>query len=183
MAKRDDSALLPVKQLRTYIDYNQETGVFLWRYLPNMDARRNSRFANKPAGTINLQGYLAIQIEKRIWYGHRIAWALTHGAWPADSIDHINGNTTDNRLVNLRSVTHHENMMNRKTPKHNTTGFKGVSLTRDGNYRATIHADGEFYHLGTFRSAEAAHAAYCEAAVKFHGEFASNGVRILSGPD
>ena len=57
-------------------------------------------------------------------------------------VDHINGNTLDNRLENLRLCNHQQNMYNRKTPKTNTSGHVGVSLNRVGNWRARIKVEG-----------------------------------------
>ena len=63
---------------------------------------------------------------------HRMAWALYYGRWPSQ-IDHINGDPTDNRLCNLREVSHSENNANRLWPwKPNArTGLPGVCKRRE----------------------------------------------------
>lgn len=43
---------------------------------------------------------------------HRVVWFLCKGYWP-DTIDHINGVRTDNRIENLRDVTQEQNCTNR----------------------------------------------------------------------
>jgi len=87
--------------------------------------------------------------------------------------DHISGNTLDNRKANLRIVTHAQNLRNTKLSAANKSGFKGVYWERHANkWRAIIKLDGKKYHLGYYDDAEAAHAAYCVAAKKLHGEFA-----------
>lgn len=92
--------------------------------------------------------------------------------------DHINGNPLDNRWVNLRVCSGPQNVCNRKMSKHNTSGFKGVSETKRGRYAAQIAFQRKTYYLGTFDTPEEAHRAYCEAAVRLHGEFANFGVEV-----
>jgi hypothetical protein len=88
-------------------------------------------------------------------------------------IDHINGNTLDNRRCNLRVCTPGENAKNRGPYKNNTTRFKGVCyVARLGKFRASIGCDGIKHRLGWFDTAEAAAAAYNKAALDLHGEFA-----------
>ena len=84
-----------------------------------------------------------------------------------EKIDHINGNTLDNRIKNLRLCSHKENMRNRKT-----SGFKGVSKTLSGKYRARITVDRKEIHLGSFNTKEDAAKAYNDAATKYYGTFA-----------
>lgn len=109
---------------------------------------------------------------------HRVAWALHYGRFPKQLIDHRNGNPHDNRIENLREATHSENAMNapRKSGRV-SKGPKGVFPhlpLRDGTpmWRACIQADGQWKHLGRFRSEEAALEAYIVAALTLHGEFA-----------
>ena len=88
-------------------------------------------------------------------------------------VDHINGDGLDNRRCNLRICTRAENARNNRTPCTNRSGFKGVSFyKRRGVWRSHITVNGKFHHLGYFSTAENAHAAYCEAAKRLHGEFA-----------
>lgn len=91
-------------------------------------------------------------------------------------VDHINGNTLDNRRCNLRICTHAENQWNRKHG-YGATRFKGVALLSDpravSRWRATVQRSGRRYTIGTFKTALAAALAYDAAAVQLFGEFAA----------
>lgn len=88
-------------------------------------------------------------------------------------VDHINGNTLDNRRKNLRVCEHKENLRNRGTPANNTSGFKGVSWHSDSEkWVANIKADGKPKYIGTFDCKVDAAKAYNEQALLLHGEFA-----------
>lgn len=86
-------------------------------------------------------------------------------------VDHRNKNSLDNRRCNLRFATVPQNCQNRKCRVNSLSGLKGV-LTRRYGFGAEIQAFGVRIPLGTFKTAELAHAAYCKAAAKYHGQFA-----------
>lgn len=86
-------------------------------------------------------------------------------------VDHINGDTSDNRRENLRLVTPLQSAQNTTKHKDNTSGYKGVSKTYDGKWCAIIHVDGKNKYLGRFLTPEEAYAAYCEAGRKYRGEY------------
>lgn len=88
-------------------------------------------------------------------------------------VDHINGNTLDNRKSNLRVCSRNENARNKKTQSNNVSGYKGVCYRKDkGIYQARIWLNGTNRHLGFFINPEDAHNAYCVAAAEHFGEFA-----------
>jgi hypothetical protein len=90
--------------------------------------------------------------------------------------DHINGDGLDNRKSNLRICTISENLMNRGSQKNNASGLKGAYYNkRAKNWQSYIKAENKNIYLGSFRSKEQAHDAYCEASKKYHGEFANTG--------
>ena len=89
-------------------------------------------------------------------------------------VDHINGDTLDNRRSNLRVATVSENAMNRKKKATNTSGYKGVNKVKD-KWIARISTNSGRISLGTFDTPEEASEAYCAAALKYHGEFANFG--------
>lgn len=89
---------------------------------------------------------------------------------PDGKIDHINGNTLDNRKCNLRLATNSQNGMNRTI---GTKGFKGVSMDEFGRYRVRITKEGKIIEGGRrFDSLGEAIRRYNELAVIHHGEFA-----------
>lgn len=101
---------------------------------------------------------------------HRDIMGCTHG--DGKVVDHINGNTFDNRKQNLRVCTGAENARNRKIDKRNTSGHKGVFWNKDSkNWRAMIRIDRHLIHLGSFNDINDAIQAYAEASKKYHGEF------------
>jgi len=90
-----------------------------------------------------------------------------------EQVDHINGDTLDNRRENLRLATHAQNQQNRKVRSDSKSGYKGVWYRSDtGKWCAEIKANRKRYCLGSFGTPEDAYKAYCDAAKELHGEFA-----------
>ncbi len=122
--------------------------------------------------------YWLIGINQTRYFAHRLAWFYVHKKWPEHELDHINLDKSDNRIKNLREVTHANNMKNVKIRKHNSTGFKGVILLRPtklnrnkrDRYVARIVVDDKMIYLGNYDTPDAAHAAYADASQKHHGK-------------
>lgn len=169
------------EQLRQLLRYEPETGKLFWRPRPvemfkNKQAYGmwNTRYAGEEAfTTINNLGYRKGTLLGRTYLAHRVIWAVHQGEWPSDQLDHADSDKLNNRIGNLREATASENMRNQGTQKSNKSGYKGVSWSaRATAFQAYIRAEGRRIFLGYHATAEAAHAAYCEAAKKYHGEFA-----------
>lgn len=163
LADRDG---LKAEQLRRIVSYNAETGDFPW--LQNRGGRR----AGAKAGTVRKgmrKPDILICVRKKQYLAHRLAWLYVHGEFPKGDIDHINGDPSDNRISNLRDVSHRTNMENRKGAQaNNKTRKLGVSPDGRGKLRATIQVDGKHKHLGTFVDADKAHEAYLKAKRELH---------------
>jgi len=98
---------------------------------------------------------------------------LIMGAQPGEEVDHIHHLTLDNRKSELRRCTVAQNQHNAGKREDNTSGFKGVSWHKEcQKWRADIKLNGKKKHLGLFIAPEAAHQAYCKAALELHGDFA-----------
>ena len=158
------------ERVREALHYDPENGV-----LTNRAWRGGTARAGSVAGTVARRrgtAYRRINLDGLFYYAHRLAWLYVHGEWPSE-IDHINGDGLDNRLVNLRPVTSHQNHANR----HKIWGvsrYKGVnrSASKRNPWRAEIQVKGRSIYLGVFPSQEAAARAYDAAAREHFGEFA-----------
>ena len=149
------------------LDYNPEDGTFTWK-----KNRRGRRQAGDKAGCLHPNGYIRISIDYRLYNAHRLAWLFMFRTWPIGMIDHIDGNPSNNRAVNLRQANCTQNGRNRKISKSNTSGIKGVSFIKStGKWGAWIKVNGKSKNIGSFPSKEEAAKAYESAAIKFHGEF------------
>lgn len=73
-------------------------------------------------------------IEGKAYTVSRIIWELFNGKIPEGmQIDHVNGDSTDNRISNLRCVTNKINSHNQKKKSTNTSGVTGVDLLVNTN--------------------------------------------------
>lgn len=147
--------------LRELIDYDPATGAMTWRERPESMfkegprrihgwLRWNRHRAGRPAGCIDSGGYLAIRVLGTIKVGHRVAWAIHYGAYPKNQIDHINGDRSDNRIVNLRDVPPVLNSRNRSYKRQPKYGHLGIKKYR-GKWAASIGVAGQATrHLGQY---------------------------------
>ena len=155
---------LTQERLQELLSYDPGTGIF------TRVGKRGGRPAGSVAGVTKPDGYVEIRVDGPSYKAHRLAWLYMTGEWPKDKTDHINRNPTDNRWSNLREATHSQNISNSKTRSDSRVGLKGVSPRGSGYVAVLSHGRKQIY-LGYFKTPEEAHAAYCDAASKWQGEF------------
>lgn len=158
-------------RLREVLDYNSETGIFLWK-----QRRGNQINPGDEAGHLIVgnkgKPYRGIVIDRVQYLAHRLAWVYVHGIEPEGLIDHINGDGFDNRICNLRVVTDAQNRQNARLNSNNKSGVKGVSFNSSaGKWQAQIRANGVFRYLGRFEKIEDAIDARIAAEIQFHGQY------------
>jgi hypothetical protein len=110
--------------------------------------------------------YIGIRLDNVLYLAHRLAWFYSYGKWPVDQIDHINGDRTDNRLINLREATNAENAQNKRI-RAGKSGFCGVRK-ENSKWLAEIKVNYKPIRIGLFNTPEEAHQAYIAAKRKFH---------------
>ena len=163
--------------LRECFSYNRRTGILRWKPRPRRHFRTykgwavwNANNAGRRAGNIKASGHRRVRINSVSFEEHRVVWKMIVLAEPRQTIDHIDGNPSNNRLNNLRSASDRQQKWNAKLRLDNRSGFRGVHPT--GNrWLARIASNGEYRHLGCFATKAEASAAYETVARKLHGEF------------
>lgn len=127
--------------IRSLMAYDPETGLLTWKPRPpemfpsgdkwhtpeQMAYIWNAKNAGKEACACVDGGYKQGGLFYNKLKAHRAAWAIMTGEMPKGQIDHINGDGTDNRWVNLRLVDSAGNARNQKRHCTNTSGHTGVS--------------------------------------------------------
>jgi hypothetical protein len=168
--------------LNECFEYNADTGKLIWKTRPLHHFKNehgwkvwNIKFAGKHAGGLNKSGqYLYTKMDFNRYSNHRIIWKLLKNEEPPSIIDHIDGNSLDNRIENLRSASKAENNRNRVNPNKNKTGFIGVSYRKRSNsFEANISYNGKKIFLGHYQTADEANLAYQAKSLEIFGEFST----------
>lgn len=139
---------LTQQRLQELLDYNADTGVFVWK-------RRRAGMAKSGtmAGAVKTGGYVQIMVDGQMYLAHRLAWLYVHGCFPKAMIDHINRDPADNRIANLREASDKQNRENCRLQRNNTTGTAGVYwVKRMSKWQAKIGHNRKRVHLGYFQS-------------------------------
>ncbi len=169
-------------------------GYFTWKERPlhhfstdKVQRGFNTRFSGEIAGYFNKRtdsqqegfGYWRVGISREGALGHfklhRLIWFWNYGYFP-EVVDHIDNDTQNNNISNLRECTGKDNSRNLKLSVNNTTGYKGVSITNDPKrrnkpFRASIEYNGYVFGLGGFSCEHVAALAYNKAAELFFKDF------------
>jgi hypothetical protein len=179
-------ALPPQAELRQLFDYDAKSGELRWKQrdvslfadkvqsAAHNAAIWNAKNAGRVACSMTANGYLETTVFRRRLLAHRVIWKWVHGVDP-DDIDHINGDPADNRLENLRNVSHVTNGRNLSRRSNNTSGVTGVSRHKD-KWVARICPSRRTIYLGLYDSFDDAVAARRAAEVKlgFHPNHGRN---------
>jgi len=114
--------------------------------------------------SIDSNGYLKVGLcknnkQKKFRIHRLIAIHFIENPEDYKCVNHINGNRSDNSIVNLRWITLSGNCRNKNTGMY----MKGVSFNKKNKkFRARIYIDNKHKHLGYFENEEDAHQAYME---------------------
>lgn len=108
--------------LREYLEYNPNSGEFHWIKSP-----KNGINIGSLAGT-KTGRYKTIHFKGHQYYTHKLAWYFSFGIYPTEVVDHINQNTFDNRIINLRIASTTQNAANKPKRRDNSSGITGVSF-------------------------------------------------------
>jgi len=154
--------MLTQKHLKEILDYDKETGLFTWKVKKSKKIK-----AGKIAGTLNNRGYTVITIDEKKYSAHRLAFLYEYMRFP-EEIDHINHDKLDNRICNLKEVSHKENLKNQPMRKNNTSGVSGVCWKKDcEKWVVQISANGKNKTIGCFTCINEAKQAREEAKIKY----------------
>jgi hypothetical protein len=149
--------------------YDPETGLLFWKQKRGL--KRNP--GDRAGGSQKRSGRVYIEINGHGYPAARLAWLLMTKEWPRNFIDHRDNTPSNNRWDNLREATALENARNVRKCLTRGNKLKGATWYEPlKKWAGKIRVNGRLLHLGYFSTQEAAHAAYCDAAKKYFGEFA-----------
>lgn len=142
--------------LNTLFSYNKENGEIYWKKC------REKKNIGKKAGSVVGKGYRYVTINGVSYYIHRIIWFFENNKWPEKSIDHINGDISDNRIENLRDVSNRENASNKQA--HRDGKLVGAIFDKwskgSRKWKSRIQENGKVLYLGAFKTEIEAHKKY-----------------------
>jgi hypothetical protein len=136
--------MLTQEQLKEVLDYNPDTGVFIWKIRPCRNV-----FAGDVAGRVDNNGYRRIGIDKHVYAAHRLACLYMMGEMPEYEIDHENHDRDCNVWLNLQPATRAINAKNRSLNANNKSGCSGVIWSvRTNKWIVRFKHKGKSVYLG-----------------------------------
>jgi inorganic pyrophosphatase len=133
--------------------------------------RGSNQMTGKKAGSQLKNGYWHIRINKKAIYTHRAVFLYHYGFLP-ETIDHIDGNPSNNAVENLREATQSQNNRNRKR-KLNKYGQHGITLLKGKYWMPKLQVDKKLIYVGVYKNLDDAKTAYENAVKKYCGDFRS----------
>jgi hypothetical protein len=153
-------------------DIDWDAGRFFWKEPPWNHPRLLGTEAGCARPTHNEKYYWVIKVGKAHRRG-RLMFLAAHGRWPEPCLDHIDGDSLNDRLNNIREATVTENAWNHKRRSRRIPLPMGVRLNnKSGRYSARISVHGKQIHLGAYDTPEQAAEAYQTKRGEFYGDFA-----------
>lgn len=158
------------EQLVARLRYEPESGRLIWMDGQKVGCEAGSRQVVQRKPSHRPYVYVSIVYRGYSFAASHVVWRIVHGGWPEVGIDHRDGDSGNNRHLNLRLSTAAQNSQNRVARVDNTAGgLPGVSWHKlRGRWRASIGIGRRQVHLGLFDDPKEAHQAYLAAKRELH---------------
>lgn len=162
-----------IEYLKTRIKVDLELGKIYW-----IDATKHHKnlvgleAGTKRAGTSNSKFYWHVKIDSIPLKRSHLVFLFANGRWPEQQIDHINGNSLDDRIENLREVTATQNAWNHKSRRKKSNLPMGVRKLTSGQYQARITCNKKQFVIGNFKTVQEASAIYQVKRKEMFGDYA-----------
>ena len=161
-----DKHITPTQEcLNELFEYRD--GNFYWK-------KRTSNRINigDKAGTLCDRGYIRVFVNGKGYKLHRLIFLMRYGYLPK-IIDHIDGNTSNNKVENLREATQSQNLCNTKIRSDNSSGIKNVCWHKyKKQWYVQVQINGKAKSFGCYQDIELAELVAIMAREKYHKEFA-----------
>jgi hypothetical protein len=153
-------------------DVYSDEGKFVWKNASKHHKSLNGKEAGCPSKNQSGKIYWNIKINNKRYKRGRLMFLYVYGEFPNPCVDHINGNSLDDRIENLREATVIENAWNHKKRKRIIDLPMGVRNMANGKFQARISYKGKQLHLGVFDTPNEAKAVYEKKRKELYGKFA-----------
>jgi hypothetical protein len=160
-------SLPSLDELSKHIKYYPDTGTGIWL------ASIGTVKAGACTGHLNKSGYLQIKFKQKVYLAHRLFWLLHTGSDPGQfTIDHIDGDKSNNKFLNLRLATQAEQMRNRLRQTNNMSGCRGVCWKKaQRKFIAYIYFNKKNIHIGSYATLDQAIIARKAKEIELFGAF------------
>lgn len=149
-----------------------EEGRLVWKTPP----KHHPRLAGKDAGRASVsqsgKPYIQIKLDGRVYRRSHLIFLWVHRRFPRPLVDHIDGNSVNDRAANLREATATQNAWNHKFRRKAAALPMGIRRLPSGRFQARIACNGRKISIGVLDSEQAAQTAYAAARTELFGEFA-----------
>jgi hypothetical protein len=163
--------MITKNDLINLFDVFPDEGKFVWKNVSKHHKRLNGQEAGC-ASDANKKPYWNIKINNKRYKRGRLMFLYVYGEFPNPCVDHINGDSLDDRIKNLREATVMENAWNHKKRKRRIDLPMGVRNMANGKFQARISYKGKQLHLGVFDTPNKAKAIYETKRKELYGKFA-----------
>lgn len=151
----------------------REDGRLFWKSPPKQHAEKaGSEAGYLCKGKGKNKDYWQIRVFGLTFKRSRLVYRMVHGVWPEPAVDHVNGDSLDDRPSNLRVATLSQNTASARRSLRPSGLPQGVHLTKQGRFMARLTVSGQTKSLGTFDTADLASAVYQAARKEAFHEFA-----------
>lgn len=159
--------------VRSILRLDATCGKLYWIAPSKYHAEKTGLEAGTPTPSRGGKVYVNVTINGRKYKRSRLVFLMTRGHWPHPCVDHINGDSTDDRPENLRQATVTENAWNHKRRSRRINLPMGVRIFHSsGRFQARISHEKKQIHLGCYDTAEEAHSVYLTKRKELFREFA-----------
>jgi hypothetical protein len=159
-------------------NFEYREGALYWRVTPftKNQVKQGDRAGWDNGISRSGRRYRRVEINGKCYYEHKLIYMFHTGEMP-EYLDHIDNDSLNNKIENLRPCTHQQNMLNKKMYKNNTSGIKGVFFEKDRRkWKAVISVDKKQITVGRYNSMDDAIEARKKAETKhYNKEFYSSG--------